>query len=127
MRFSNVLKTFLAANMLLLTPMFAEYARANKRALYTQYVQKAAQQVTCSEIEVPSSYARLYKHKHDKKCGCSKEERVRCISQADFEHKGKNGIVIDQPGEYRIENSHFFCFLKRTFIFLFRKDNYYFS
>ncbi len=100
------IKAFLAISLLLLTPMFADYKKPNRRALYTQNLQ--AQQVTCSEIQVPSIYARPFKHKHQKQCGCAKECRVHCISQSDFDHRGKNGIIIDEPGEYRLKENIFF-------------------
>ncbi len=115
MRLHLSIKALLAACLLLATPVLAHASqeaavqakpRINKREVYTKYIQNVQSPVPCTGIIVPSSSAVPYKKKQDhKRCKCTKESRVHCITKEDFRGKGKNGIIIDKPGEYRLKEN----------------------
>lgn len=52
--------------------------------------------VTCSRIKVPSDFAVPLPHR-EKKC-----DQFIHITKDDFTGKGKNGIIINRPGKYRL-------------------------
>ncbi|MCE5317691.1 MAG: hypothetical protein LLG04_10115 [Parachlamydia sp.] len=82
---------------------------------------KAQQTLSCKPIEVPSSHATILKRNTTNgSCqgsasqGNGKCDQVTFITQADFQGAGKNGIIIDQPGKYRLCESITFAPTKRN-------------
>jgi hypothetical protein len=105
-RFSS--KFFLAIYLFILAPVIGQADTESKktsglkREIFSSFIQNQHSLSSCIGIKVPSSHAVSF---HKRKHGRCKKNRVNWITQHDFRGKGKNGIIIDQPGEYRLKEN----------------------